>query len=90
MMPVKRTSHLIKYLNTPTPPKVSIARPKSSGRVLTSAKSIELMEEKEQKKQEKIREKEMRRLLREDKEKESAIKPKTAYKAKGDPKVIHI
>ena len=63
---------------------------KSSGRVLTSAKSIELMEEKEQKKQEKIREKEMRRRLREDKIKESAIKPKTAHKAKGDPKVIHI
>ena len=27
MMPVKRTSHLSKYLNTPTPPKVSIAWP---------------------------------------------------------------
>ena len=53
MMPIKRTSHLSKYLSTPTPPKVSTARPKSSGRVLTSAKSIELMEEKEQKKQEK-------------------------------------
>ena len=70
MMPVKRTSHISKYLNTPTPPikrKVSIARPKSSGRVLTSAKSIELMEEKEQKKQEKIREKEMRMHLRQEK-----------------------
>ena len=32
----------------------------------------------------------MRRHLREDKKKESAIKPKTAHKAKGDPKVIHI
>ena len=53
MVPVKRTSHLSKYLNTLTPPKVVIASPKSSGRVLTSAKSIELMEEKEQKKQEK-------------------------------------
>lgn len=45
MMPVKRTSHLSKYLNTPAP------------WVLTSAKSIELMEEKEKKKQEKLGEK---------------------------------
>ena len=72
MMPVKRTSRLSKYLITPTPPtkcKVSNARPKSSGRVLTSAKSIELLEEKEQKKQEKIREKEIRKRLREEKKK---------------------
>ena len=48
MMPVKRISHLSKYLNTPTPQiknKVSSGRPRSSGRVLTSAKNIELMEE---------------------------------------------
>ena len=32
----------------------------------------------------------MRRRLREDKKKESVIKSKTAHKAKGDPKVIHI
>ena len=32
----------------------------------------------------------MRKCLREEMKKESAIKPKTAQKAKGDPKVIHI
>ena len=51
-MPIKRASHLSKYLNTSTPPtkrKVSSTRQKSSGRVLTSAKSIELMKEKERK-----------------------------------------
>ena len=32
----------------------------------------------------------MRRRQREDKKKESAIKPKTAHKAKDDSKVIHI
>ena len=47
MIPVKRISHLSKYLNTPTPPKnkVSSGMSRFSGRVLTSAKSIELMEE---------------------------------------------
>ena len=93
MMPVKRASCLSKYLNTPTPPtkrKVSSTRPKSSGRVLTSAKSIELMEEKERKKQEKIREKEMRKRLREEKKKESATKPKTGQKPKGNLKDIYM
>ena len=87
MMPVKRASHLSKCLNTPTPPtkcKVSSTRPKSPGRVLTSAKSIELMEEKERKKQEKIREKEMRKCLRKENKRESATKPKAGQKLKGD------
>ena len=60
MMPVKRTSHISKFLNTPTQPKkreISSAKPNSSGTVSTSAKSIELMEEEEQKKQEKLRKK---------------------------------
>ena len=87
-MPVKRASCLSKYLNIPTPPTkhkwVSSTRPKSSGRILTSVKSIELMEEKEWKKQEKIREKEMRNHLREEKKRESAIKPKASQKLKGD------
>ena len=54
----------MKFLITPTPPrksKVSIARPKPSGRVLTSAESIKIMEEKEKKKQDKIDEKEKQR-----------------------------
>ena len=90
MMPVKRISRLSKYLITPTPPtesKGASARPKSSGRVLTSAKSIELMEEKERKKQEKINEKEKRKCLREEKKKkkECAVKPKTAQNLKGIP-----
>jgi len=87
MMPVKRVSHLSKYLITPTPPRSASvsSRPKSSGRVLTSAKSIELMEEKERKKQEKINEKEKRKLLREEKKKkkESEIKLKTTPKLRG-------
>ena len=90
MMPVKRISRLSKYLITPTPPtksKAASARPKSSGRVLTSAKSIELMEEKERKKREKINEKEKRKWLREEKKKkkECAVKPKTAQNLKGIP-----
>ena len=70
MMPVKRIDCLSKYLSTPISPtesKAASARLKSSGRVLTSAKSIELMEEKERKKQEKINEKEKRKCLREEK-----------------------
>ena len=50
MMPVKRVSRQKKYLITPTPPRksnMSGARPKPSGRVLTSTKSIQLIEEKE-------------------------------------------
>ena len=42
------------------------------------------MEEKEWKKQEKIREKEMKNCLREEKKRESAIKPKVGQKLKGD------
>ena len=67
-----------------------MARSKSSGRVLISAKSIELMEEKEQKKQEKIIGKRNEKVSKRRQEKESAIKPKTAHKAKDDSKVIHI
>ena len=88
MMPVKRVSRQKKYLITPTPPrksKVSSARPKPSGRVLTSAESIKLMEEKERKKQEKINEKEKRRHLREEnkRNKESKLKSKSTQKLKG-------
>ena len=88
MMPVKRISRQKKYLITPTPPrksKVSSARPKPSGRVLTSAESIKLMEEKERKKQEKINEKEKRRRLREEnkRNKELKLKSKSTQKLKG-------
>ena len=88
MMPVKRVSRQKKYLITPTPPRksnMSGARPKPSGRVLTSTKSIQLIEEKEKKKQEKIQEKETRRRLREEKKrsKKAGIKSKTTQKSKG-------
>lgn len=69
-----------KHLFTYKPPrkiKVYSVRPKPSRRVLTSAKSIKLMEEKERKKQEKINEKEKRRHLREEiRKKEQEIKIK--------------
>ena len=54
----KKISRQLKFLNIPTPPrkcKVSIARPKPSGRVLASAESIKLWKKK---KQDKINEKE--------------------------------
>ena len=86
MMPVKRVSRQKKYLVTPTPPrksKVSGARPKPCGRVLTSAKSIELVEEKERKKQEKINKKEKRRHLREENKRNKDSKSKAAQKLEG-------
>ena len=86
MMPIKRISHQ-KNLITSIPPrksKVSSARPKPSERVLTSAESIKIMEEKE-KKQDKIDENEKRRHLREEnkKSKESKLKPKGIQKLEG-------
>ena len=86
MMPVKRVSRQKKYLVTLTLPrksKVSGARPRPCGRVLTSAKSIELMEEKERKKQEKSNEKEKRRHLREENKRNKDSKSKAALKLKG-------
>ena len=81
----KRVSRLSKYLISPTPPKNRGTRPKSYGKVLTSAKSIELMEEKERLKQEKLNEKEQRKLQREEnrKKKESELKLKTTPKLRG-------
>ena len=70
-MATKRISHLKQYLVTPIlPAKETAARPKPSGRVLTSSECIKITEEKERKKKEKLLEKEAKKKQREKKQQE--------------------
>ena len=65
-----RQLSLKKFLNTPKPPcRLPTAKPKSSGRVLTSLENLKVMEEREEKKREEARLKEERKRAREEKKK---------------------
>ena len=74
MMPLRRESHLSRYLSTPPLPPSVTNRPKSSGRVLTSSECIKSLEMKERKKQEEQDKKEERKRIREENKKKRAEK----------------
>ena len=73
-MPTQRTTAINKFLKAPLPPnKQPTKREKSSGRVLTSAECMKIMEEKEKEKELKARQKEQRQRAREEKAKQRAL-----------------
>ena len=72
-MPMKRTTAINRFLKTPLPPSKQPTRhEKSSGRVLTSAECVRIMEEKEKAKELKEKQKEQKRRAREEKAKQRA------------------
>lgn len=72
MLPLQKSSSISGFLNIPkVPSKLPTVRQKSSGRVLTSKENLEVIEEKERKKQEEKRLKEERKRERERKKQET-------------------
>ena len=70
LMPTVPTSSISKFLQYPPPPsQLPTLKPRSSGRVLTSAECLKMMEEKQQEREAKARQKEERRQKREEKAK---------------------
>ena len=73
-MPTQRPTVLNKLLKVPLPPSKQPTKcKKSSGRVLTSAECVRIMEEKEREKELKARQKEQRQREREEKAKQKAL-----------------
>ena len=68
LMPTAPTASISKFLHYPSPPsQLPTLKPKSSGRVLTSAENLKMIEQKQQEKEAKAKQKEERRRKREEK-----------------------
>ena len=66
-MPTAPSASISKFLYYPPPPsQLPTLKPKSSGRVLTSAENLKIIENKQQEKEAKAREKEERKQKREE------------------------
>lgn len=75
-LPVKRGRLLRKFVSTPLPPSKLPANKKSCGKVLTSREQLELLAQKEEKKEEELRQREEKKRIREEKKKAQEEKKK--------------
>ena len=89
-VPTQRPAVLNKFLKVPIPPnKQPTKREKSSGRVLTSAECMRIMEEKEKEKELKAKQKEQRQRAREEKAKQRALTSRKQFWCQNSPHKIN-